>query len=204
MAGEPVTTLVGNLTADPELRFTPSGDPVANFTVACTPRTYNRQNDQWDDGETMFVRCAVWRSVAENVAGSLQKGHRVVVLGRLKVSAYTDRDGNARTSIEMDVDELGPSLRYGMTSFEKAQQGSGGGRQQGGRQQARAPQGQQRPPQQGGYQQDPWAGSAPPQGGWAPPAGGYDGRRQGPPPQQQQRGPAPDPWAAGQSDEPPF
>ena len=112
MAGETPITLVGNLTADPELRFTPSGAAVANFTVASTPRTFDRQTNEWRDGEAMFLNCAVWRQAAENVAESLQKGMRVVVQGRLRSRSYETRDGERRTVFEVDVDEIGPALRY--------------------------------------------------------------------------------------------
>ena len=112
MAGETIITLVGNLTADPELRFTPSGAPVANFTVASTPRTFDRQTNEWNDGDAMFLNCAVWRQAAENVAESLQKGMRVIVQGRLRSRSYETREGERRTVFEVDVDEIGPALRY--------------------------------------------------------------------------------------------
>lgn len=128
MAGEPVITVVGNLTADPELRYVASGQPVANFTVASTPRTLNRQTNQWEDGEAMFVRCSVWREHAENVADSLTKGMRVIVNGRLKVRSYQTNDGTNRTSIEMEVDEVGPSLRWAKAQVTRSGgQGSGRG-----------------------------------------------------------------------------
>ena len=109
MAGETVITVVGNLTADPELRFTPSGAAVANFTVASTPRTFDRQSNEWKDGETLFMRCSVWRDAAENVAESLQRGTRVIVTGRLKSRSYETKEGEKRTVIEMDVDEASPA-----------------------------------------------------------------------------------------------
>ncbi|MDU5962640.1 MAG: single-stranded DNA-binding protein, partial [Dermabacter sp.] len=112
MANDTVITVVGNLTADPELRFTNSGIPVASFTVASTPRTFDRQSGEWKDGEALFLRCSIWRDAAENVAESLTKGTRVIVQGRLQQRSYTDREGNNRTSIELQVDEIGPSLRY--------------------------------------------------------------------------------------------
>jgi single-strand DNA-binding protein len=112
MAGETVITVVGNITDDPELRFTPSGAAVANFTVASTPRTMNRQTNEWEDGEALFLRCSIWRQAAENVAESLQKGARVIVQGRLKARTWETREGEKRTSFELDVDEIGPSLRY--------------------------------------------------------------------------------------------
>lgn len=135
MAGETVITVVGNLTADPELRFTPNGAAVANFTVASTPRTFDRQANEWKDGETLFLRCSIWREAAENVAESLTKGMRVVAQGRLKARSYQDREGNNRTSWEMDVDEVGPSLRYATAKVTRSQRGGGGGGfggQQGG------------------------------------------------------------------------
>lgn len=110
MAGETMITVVGNLTGDPELRFTPSGAAVANFTVASTPRTYDKQAGEWRDGESMFLGCSVWRQAAENVAESLQKGMRVVVQGRLKSRSYETREGEKRTVFEIDVEEVGPSL----------------------------------------------------------------------------------------------
>ena len=112
MAGETVLTLVGNLTADPELRFTPSGNPVASFTVASTPRTFDRAAGEWKDGQALFMRCSIWRDAAENVAESLTKGTRVIVQGRLVQRSYTTREGENRTVVEMQVDEIGPSLRY--------------------------------------------------------------------------------------------
>jgi len=127
MAGETVITLVGNLTGDPELRFTPSGAAVANFTVASTPRTFDRQSNEWKDGETLFMRCSIWRDAAENVAESLQRGTRVIVTGRLKSRSYETKEGEKRTVIEMDVDEVGPSLRYATAKVNKTQRGGGGG-----------------------------------------------------------------------------
>lgn len=112
MAGETVLTVVGNLTADPELRYTQAGKPVANFTVASTPRTFDRQSNQWTDGDALFLRCSVWGDVAEHAARSLVKGARVIVQGRLQQRSFKDRDGNERTSLELQVDEIGPSLKY--------------------------------------------------------------------------------------------
>ena len=163
MAGETTITFVGNLTGDPELRFTPSGAAVANFTVASTPRTFDRQSNEWKDGETLFMRCSIWREAAENVAESLHRGTRVIVTGRLKSRSYETKEGETRTVVELDVDEVGPSLRYANAKVTKTQRsgggdfgGSGGGF--GG---------------QGGQQSDPWAtgGSAPQQGG-----GGFGGQ----------------------------
>ncbi|PNL17034.1 single-stranded DNA-binding protein [Micrococcus sp. FDAARGOS_333] len=134
MAGDTIITVVGNLTADPELRFTPNGAAVANFTVASTPRTFDRQTNEWKDGETLFLRCSIWREAAENVAESLTKGMRVVAQGRLKARSYQDREGNNRTSWEMDVDEVGPSLRYATAKVTRSQRGGGGGGGIGGQQ----------------------------------------------------------------------
>lgn len=124
MAGETIITLVGNLTADPELRFTPSGAPVANFTVASTPRTFDRASGEWKDGDAMFLNCSVWRQAAENVAESLTKGMRVVVQGRLKSRSYETREGDKRTVFEVEVEEVGPSLKY---ASAKVTRNSGGG-----------------------------------------------------------------------------
>ncbi|SIT85789.1 single-stranded DNA-binding protein [Microbacterium sp. RU33B] len=127
MAGETIITVVGNLTADPELRYTQNGLPVANFTIASTPRTFDRQANEWKDGEALFLRASVWREFAEHVAGSLTKGSRVIATGRLKQRSYQDREGNQRTSIELEIDEIGPSLRYATAQVTRAASGSGGG-----------------------------------------------------------------------------
>ena len=127
MAGETVITVVGNLTADPELRFTPSGAAVANFTVASTPRTFDRQSGEWKDGEALFLRCNVWRQPAENVAESLTRGMRVMVSGRLRQRSFETREGEKRTVVEVEVDEIGPSLRYATAKVNKASRGGGGG-----------------------------------------------------------------------------
>jgi single-strand DNA-binding protein len=132
MAGDTVITVVGNLTADPELRFTPSGAAVANFTVASTPRTFDRQSGEWKDGEALFLRCNIWRQAAENVAETLTRGARVIVQGRLKQRSFETREGEKRTVIELEVDEVGPSLRYATASVTKASRGSGGGGYGGG------------------------------------------------------------------------
>lgn len=124
MAGETVITVVGNLTADPELRYTQNGLPVANFTIASTPRTLDRQSGEWKDGEALFLRASVWREFAEHVAGSPSKGSRVIATGRLKQRAYQDREGNNRTSIELEVDEIGPSLRYATAQVTRAASGA--------------------------------------------------------------------------------
>ena len=189
-AGDTVITIIGNLTADPELRFTPSGAAVANFTVASTPRMFDRQSNEWKDGETLFMRCSIWREAAENVAESLQRGTRVVVTGRLKSRSYETKEGEKRTVVEMDVDEVGPSLRYANAKVTKTQRSgdSGGGFGGGGG--------------QGGQQSDPWAtgGSAPAQGGqggWNSGSGGQGGQA----PQQGGQGG----WGNAPSyDEPPF
>ena len=175
MAGETPITLVGNLTADPELRFTPSGAAVANFTVASTPRTFDRQTNEWKDGEAMFLNCAVWRQAAENVAESLQKGMRVIVSGRLKSRSYETREGERRTVFEVDVDEIGPALRYATAKVTRSSGGGGGG---GGGRPSGGNQG-------GGYGDDPWA------------TGGSGGS-------QSSRSAGSDPWATPQSEEPPF
>ena len=177
MAGETTITLVGNLTADPELRFTPSGAAVANFTVASTPRTFDRQTNEWRDGDAMFLNCAVWRQAAENVAESLQKGMRVIVQGRLRSRSYETRDGERRTVFEVEVDEIGPALRYATAKVSRNASGGGGGRPSGGGQGGGGSQG-------GGYGDDPWATG-----------GSAAGNR----PAQSS-----DPWATPQSDEPPF
>lgn len=204
MAGDTVITIIGNLTADPELRFTPSGAAVANFTVASTPRMFDRQSNEWKDGETLFMRCSVWRDAAENVAESLQRGMRVIVSGRLKSRSYETKEGEKRTVVELDVDEIGPSLRSATAKVNKTQRGggggfgggqqgggwSGGGQQQGGDDPwATGPgggQGGQQSGQQGGQQ-----------GGWGQPAGAPQGGPQG----GQQAG-----WGQGAPsyDEPPF
>src|SRR5215471_15930278 len=127
MAGDTVITVVGNLTADPELRFTPSGAAVASFTVASTPRTFDRNTNEWKDGEALFLRCSIWRQAAENVAESLQRGMRVVAQGRLKQRSFETREGEKRTVIELDVDEVGPSLRYATAKVNRTQRGSTSG-----------------------------------------------------------------------------
>lgn len=159
MAGETQLTIIGNLTDAPQLRFTPNGAAVANFTIASTPRTFDRQSNQWVDGEALFMRCSLWKEAAENVAESLQKGMRVIASGRIKQRSFQDRDGNDRTVIEMDVDEIGPSLRFATARVTRVDRRNG---QPGGQ-----PQGQQQGQQQGG---DPWQGQPSGQGGdgeWA-------------------------------------
>jgi len=127
MAGETVITVIGNLTADPELRFTPSGAAVANFTVASTPRTLDRQSGEWKDGEALFMRCNIWRQPAENVAETLTRGMRVMVTGRLRQRSFETREGEKRTVVELEVDEVGPSLRYATAKVNKTSRGSGSG-----------------------------------------------------------------------------
>ena len=180
MAGDTQITVVGNLVDDPELRFTPSGAAVANFRIASTPRTFDRQSNEWKDGEALFLSCSVWRQAAENVAESLQKGMRVVVQGNLRSRQYETREGEKRTVFEIQVDEVGPSLKYATAKVTRTQRSGGspygGGGQQGGG-------------QAGPSDNDPWA--TPAQGS-APAAGGA--------------APANDPWATPgvSSDEPPF
>jgi single-strand DNA-binding protein len=127
VAGDTVITVVGNLTADPELRFTPSGAAVANFTVASTPRTFDKNSNEWKDGEALFLRCSVWRQAAENVAESLQRGTAVIVQGRLKQRSYETKEGEKRTVYELDVEEVGPSLKWATAKVTKASRGGGGG-----------------------------------------------------------------------------
>jgi single-strand DNA-binding protein len=152
MAGDTIITVVGNLTADPELRFTQSGAAVANFTVASTPRTLDRQSGEWKDGEALFLRCNIWRQAAENVAESLTRGARVIVSGRLKQRSFETREGEKRTVVELEVDEVGPSLRYATAKVNKVSRGSGSGGYGGG--------GGSAPSGGGGGYDDPW-GSAP-------------------------------------------
>lgn len=146
MAGETVITVVGNLTSDPELRYTQTGLAVANFTIASTPRTFDRASNDWKDGEALFLRASVWREFAEHVAGSLSKGSRVIATGRLKQRNYETKEGEKRTSFEIEVDEIGPSLRYATAQVTRTTSGGGGG--------ARGGQGQVG---QGG--DEPWAAS---------------------------------------------
>ena len=191
MAGETMITVVGNLTDDPDLRFTPSGAAVANFTVASTPRQFDRQTNEWKDGDAMFLSCAVWRQAAENVAESLQKGMRVIVQGRLKSRSYETREGERRTVFEVDVDEIGPALKYATAKVNRNAGGGGGG---GNR------------PSSGGAGGGGGGGGAGGGGGgggggsyggedpWA--AGQNKGAGSG--------GASNDPWSTPQNDEPPF
>ena len=132
MAGETVITVVGNLVDDPELRFTPSGAAVANFRIASTPRTFDRQTNEWKDGDALFLSCSVWRQAAENVAESLQRGMRVIVQGRLKQRSYETREGEKRTVVELEVDEVGPALAFATAKVTRASRSGGGGGYSGG------------------------------------------------------------------------
>jgi len=209
MAGETVITVVGNLVDDPELRFTPSGAAVANFRIASTPRTFDRQSNEWKDGDALFLSCSVWRQAAENVAESLQKGMRVVIQGRLKQRQYETREGEKRTVVELEVEEIGPSLKYATAKVARVQRSGGGGGGYGGGQQSSGG---------GAGSDDPWA-SSPAQGGqqsgggqgggsWGGSSGG--GQQSGGSWGGQQGGgqgssqPQNDPWASQGSDEPPF
>ena len=168
MAGDTVITVIGNLTADPELRFTPSGAAVANFTVASTPRTFDRQTNEWKDGEALFLRCNIWREAAENVAESLTRGARVIVSGRLKQRSFETREGEKRTVVELEVDEIGPSLKYATAKVNKASRSGGGGGGFGGGGGSRQPAAAQSGASSGGSAggEDPW-GSAPASGSFA-------------------------------------
>ena len=168
MAGETILTVIGNITDDPDLRFTPSGAAVANFTVASTPRIYDKQTNEWKDGDALFLRCSIWRQAAENVAESLQRGSRVVVSGRLKQRSYETREGEKRTVVELDVEEVGASLKYATAKITKTTRSGGGGGGGGGGDTS------------GQAGNDPWASQ--PSGGqsssgndpWAAPSGGTD------------------------------
>ncbi len=177
MAGETIITVVGNLTADPELRFTPSGAPVANFTVASTPRTFDKQSNEWKDGDALFLNCAVWRQAAENVAESLTKGMRVIVQGRLKQRSYETREGEKRTVFECEVEEIGPALKYATAKVTRSSGGSGGGNYSSGGSSA-------------GGGGSSWSNS---NSNSNSNAGGQNDRSGGA-----------DPWASAQSEEPPF
>ena len=162
MAGETIITVVGNLTSDPELRFTPSGAAVANFTIASTPRTFDKRSNEFKDGETLFLRASIWREAAENVAESLTKGTRVVAQGRLKARSYVTKEDEKRTSYELDVDEIGPSLRYATAKVTKKPfSGNGGGTTTPGFTPA---------PASNGGQGDVWGGGS--AGNWGTPANG--------------------------------
>ncbi|GHH10317.1 single-stranded DNA-binding protein [Streptomyces rubradiris] len=191
MAGETVITVIGNLVDDPELRFTPSGAAVAKFRVASTPRTFDRQTNEWKDGESLFLTCSVWRQAAENVAESLQRGMRVIVQGRLKQRSYEDREGVKRTVYELDVDEVGPSLRNATAKVTKTAGGGGRGGQGGyggGGGQGGGWGGGPGGGQGGAPAEDPWATGGAPAGGNQG-GGGWGGGSGG---------------GGGYSDEPPF
>lgn len=195
MAGDTVITVIGNLTDDPELRFTPSGAAVANFTVASTPRQFKRESNTWEDGETLFLRCSVWRQAAENVAESLTKGTRVIVQGRLVSRSYETREGEKRTVNELQVEEIGPSLTWATAKVARASRSQGGGGYNGGGAQG----GGGFQGGQGGQSAQPAQGNDP----WAQPSGGQGGPQGG---GQRSGAPANDPWGvpgAG-NDEPPF
>ncbi|GAA4914590.1 single-stranded DNA-binding protein [Nesterenkonia rhizosphaerae] len=164
MAGETIITVVGNLTADPELRFTPSGAAVSNFVIASTPRFFDRQTNEWKDGETLFVRCSLWKEAAENAAESLAKGTRVIAQGRLKARSFETKEGEKRTSWELDVDEIGPSLRNATAQVSRVQRADAQpqGGQPGGFTGGFG----------GGYGQPQGQGQAPAGGGWDVPTGG--------------------------------
>jgi single-strand DNA-binding protein len=173
MAGDTQITIVGNLVSDPELRFTPSGAAVCNFRIASTPRSFDKTTNEWKDGESLFLTCNVWRQPAENCAESLQKGMRVIVQGNLRQRSYDTKEGEKRTVYEIEVDEVGPSLRNATAQVTKAQRQQGqGGQQQSG----------QRPPQ-GQQQQNGWGSAPPPQqrqpqgagAGWGAPQGQQSG-----------------------------
>jgi single-strand DNA-binding protein len=172
VAGDTILTVVGNLTADPELRFTPSGAAVANFTVASTPRMMDRQTNEWKDGDPLFMRCSIWREAAENVAESLTRGSRVIVTGRLKQRSYETREGEKRTVVELEVDEIGPSLKYATAKVNKASRSGGGGGGFGG-----GGGGGSRPASNSGSndapRDDPW--------GSAPASGSFNGADEEPP-----------------------
>jgi single-strand DNA-binding protein len=161
MAGDTTITVIGNLTDDPELRFTPSGAAVAKFRVASTPRYMDRQSGEWKDGEPLFLSCTVWRQAAENVAESLQRGARVIVSGRLRQRSYETREGEKRTVIELEVDEIGPSLRYATAKVQKMSRSGGGFGSSGGG-------------QGGGSFDDPWATAAPASSRSSGPGGDFD------------------------------
>jgi len=175
MAGETTITVVGNLTDDPELRFTPSGAAVAKFRIASTPRTMDRQSGEWKDGEPLFLACNVWRDAAEHVAESLQRGARVIVQGRLRQRSYETREGEKRTVYELEVDEIGPSLRYATAKVQRMSRSGGGG---GGFGASNGGGGGNRQPSGGssggtgggGNFDDPWATAAPASG--SRPSGG--------------------------------
>lgn len=164
MSNEPIITIIGNLTADPELRFTPNGQAVANFTLAATPRTFNKQSNEWVDGETLFLRSSVWREAAENVAETLTKGMRVIAQGRLKSRSYETKEGDKRTVIELEVDEIGPSLKYAKAVVTRTQKNGNGGGFSGSQAVANGLGGTPVADGFGAPAEDPW--NAPPQAAW--------------------------------------
>lgn len=186
MAGETTITVVGNLTSDPELRYTQNGIAVAGFTIASTPRTFDKGSNEWKDGEALFLRCSAWRDLGEHVATSLTKGTRVIAQGNLNQRSFTDKDGNNRSSIELDVQAIGPDLTFATAQVTRAQKGQGGGTRQAPAQQAQSPYGQQ--PQQGAYPQGNY-GTVPSYAGGSP-TPPYQGQPQqgGYPPQAPQQG----------------
>lgn len=157
MAGETVITIIGNLTADPELRTTRNGGAVANFSIAATPRVFDKQSNQWVDGDALFLRCTAWRDLATHCAQSLAKGMRVIAQGRLQQRSYQSQDGSNRTVIELQVDEIGPSLKYATAQVQKMQSGGyqGGNANGGGYQQPQQAQQQSQAPAD-----DPWGAPA--------------------------------------------
>jgi single-strand DNA-binding protein len=205
MAGETVITVIGNLTDDPELRFTPSGAAVANFTVASTPRTFDKNSNEWKDGDALFLRCSIWRQSAENVAESLTKGMRVVVSGRLRQRSYQTKEGENRTVVELEVEEIGPSLKYATAKVTKANRPGGGGGQGGGW--GGNPGGGGGGGQQGGggnsgggSQGGGWGGNS----GGGQPAGGGGNQGGNDPWASGGSGGGDGGWGGGYSDEPPF
>ncbi|GAA1742361.1 single-stranded DNA-binding protein [Microbacterium foliorum] len=207
MAGDTVITVVGNLTGDPELRFTPNGAAVANFTIASTPRVFDRQSGEWKEGETLFLRASAWREAAENIAETLKKGMRVIAQGRLKSRSYETKEGERRTSMELEIDEIGPSLRFATAQVNRNQRNGGnnyGGAQNGGF-----------GGNQGGFNNAPAQNQSFNNGG----GNGYSNNNGGgfggnPAPAAAPSAPAADPWGAqsggnydwgaGADDEPPF
>jgi single-strand DNA-binding protein len=162
MAGDTVITVIGNLTDDPELRFTPSGAAVANFTIASTPRMLDKQTNEWKDGDALFLRCSIWRQAAENVAETLTRGARVIAQGRLVQRSYETREGEKRTVVELQVDEIGPSLKYATAKVSKTSRGGGSGGGFGGSGSGSGGGGR---PSGGAGADDPWASAAPAGGG---------------------------------------
>lgn len=219
MAGDTVITVIGNLTGDPELRFTPNGAAVANFTIASTPRNFDRASGEWKEGETLFLRASVWREAAENVAETLKKGMRVIAQGRLKSRSYETKEGERRTSMELEIEEIGPSLRFASANVNRNQRSGGnfGGDQFGGGYSAPAGNGYNAGGQAGyggaGYgQQQGGYNAAPAQGGYA--AAPAQQAPVAPAPQAAPAAPAADPWGqqsggnydwgSSADDEPPF